>query len=1095
MQSIDSVPEQGIANQFPRSQITNPAAPLDPKSSEPYTAPETRPEQGFQITVGAGKDRPQGRLAIIAQAISGSTFAQALRHCDHSAEEAWVSPLRWRGNYRKQENFESASGFMADIDWTRPLTAPEQAEESKKVAEAAKKGNRYRPKTEVHDFTPAEQSQKLIDFARQQWLPGNCFYSTPRGFRVAYVFPSPLTTRESYQAFCRAAGQQLTEALGALGLPRFHLATKSAGFEVDAAVNDLARFLYTPKSKVNGIQRNADVLVLREAPYVLEELPVPPVVEKTEKLRVQTKPTPQASRQASRLNTNFQAAVDAYNGDHQEQWSKDSGTCPACGHNGCFGTVPDTGGERWSCFSNSHDGCGIAGDNGCWHGDQLDLDAHAAGLKRHELLRREGYLADRPPAVRKSVTEGTVLQKESQSNGRAAEAGKTVEELVAGFEVFAKENPTAAHWSKYWPEQLHAAQLGRVGEQQALGKLCELGVGAKSALKQEWKAHQKEQHRLRSIEEARAEREKNGKTLIDLGRGEEESITRIENLLVKAKDPEFPLMRDLNGYVRPRVDRPEWGRARNGQPVPTIAMLSAYDEESLRWLIDRYIDLERGGKKVKLDDSAPRLLQHPLPNAPLVRGLITHPLVREDGRLIELPGLDAESELYLHLGGKLGTAPPFVRQPIPVPDDPIEAQDLAARYAIEMLGHYDDYKFESDSDPDEEKRNIDKVVALSARLTLLTRKDLDIAPCFLLVGPERGTGKTTLAAIDHVIATGHDIPAASLEDDSEKAKQTLFAALSGSPAAVLFDNLPASECYGSDVLAQALTKGFVETRRFHSQTNVRASTNTLLYFTGNAVTLNEDLQARTLEVRFAAERPTKWSHPDWLSYARSIREEVRVKLQFIQRAFIRHGLGKVEGVYTRFPAWAQRVRDPLLWAGLDDVGQRFQDLEDKNPNRIVDAGIVAELQQQFGKGKFTAGEVVTNIGAGDTWGTQAGFSELRSMLQERIPRALGKSGAQFLGQYFREHLRRWLRVEDGQSVRLHKSTEKGCARWTVEVKGDQGLESKGSLVATRPSHAPQPTCECSVNSGVSQHAESCPYSVFGTTMLDEQDKADAGDAQ
>jgi hypothetical protein len=263
----------------------------------------------------------------------------------------------------------------------------------------------------------------------------------------------------------------------------------------------------------------------------------------------------------------------------------------------------------------------------------------------------------------------------------------------------------------------------------------------------------------------------------------------------------------------------------------------------------------------------------------------------------------------------------------------VEAQGLAAIYALEMLALYDDYRFESE---------VDRVVALAARLSVLTRKDLDIAPCYLLVGPERGTGKTTLAAIDHVIATGHDIPAASLEDDSEKAKQTLFATFASSPAAVLFDNLEANVAFGSDVLAQSLTKGFVETRRFHSQTNVKANTNTQLYFTGNAITLNEDLQARTLEVRFAAERPTKWSHPDWLSYARSIREEVRVKLQFIQRAFIRHGQ-HVSGVYTRFPAWAERVRDPLLWAGLPDVGARLQELEDRNPNRLVDAGIVAEL--------------------------------------------------------------------------------------------------------------------------------------------------------
>jgi hypothetical protein len=602
----------------------------------------------------------------------------------------------------------------------------------------------------------------------------------------------------------------------------------------------------------------------------------------------------------------------------------------------------------------------------------------------------------------------------------------TFEAVVTEINKFAAHTPPPSHeeWQEIWPPLLFNAKLGAVGDAKVIEHLVKLKVGAKRALNtdlNEFCAEQKQKQRQCAAE---ARREKQGKVVIDLNLGEEQVVSKVEQVLVKANDPELPLIRDLNGYVRPLIDRPEWGKSRNGQPVPTIAMLAAHTEASLRWGIARHIELERDGEVVKPDDCATRLLQNPLPKAPIVRGLITHPLVCADGRLIETPGLDAESELYLHLGGKLGSAPTFIAPPIPVPDDPIKAQALAAQYAQEILRHYDDYKFEQE---------IDRVVALAARIGLLTRKDLDIAPCFLLVGPERGTGKTTLAAIDHVIATGHDIPAASLEDDSEKAKQTLFAAFSSSPTAVLFDNLPANESFGSDVLAQALTKGFVETRRFHSQTNVRANTNCQLYFTGNAITLNEDLQARTLEVRFSAERPTKWSHPDWLTHARSVREEVRVKLQFIQRAFIRHGAGTVEGVYTRFSNWARRVRDPLLWAGLPDVGQRFQDLEDQNPNRAVDAGIVAELKNRV-DGKFTAGEIAMRIGAGDAYGIDERFSDLRSMIQERWPRALGKSGAQHLGQYFREYLKRWLRVEGGASLRLIEHPEKGCTRWRVEER-------------------------------------------------------------
>ena len=61
----------------------------------------------------------------------------------------------------------------------------------------------------------------------------------------------------------------------------------------------------------------------------------------------------------------------------------------------------------------------------------------------------------------------------------------------------------------------------------------------------------------------------------------------------------------------------------------------------------------------------------------MVRGLITHPLVASDGRLIDKPGLDDDSGLYLHLGGELGGVPPTIRPPIDVPEDPIAARQLA----------------------------------------------------------------------------------------------------------------------------------------------------------------------------------------------------------------------------------------------------------------------------------------------------------------------------------------------------------------------------------------------------------------------------------
>src|SRR5262245_51462864 len=72
----------------------------------------------------------------------------------------------------------------------------------------------------------------------------------------------------------------------------------------------------------------------------------------------------------------FHAAVARYNEDHPQEWPADSGTCPGCGHNGCFGRMPEDP-DRWGCFSTQHDadsgGVGVHVENQ-WQRDALDLD-------------------------------------------------------------------------------------------------------------------------------------------------------------------------------------------------------------------------------------------------------------------------------------------------------------------------------------------------------------------------------------------------------------------------------------------------------------------------------------------------------------------------------------------------------------------------------------------------------------------------------------------------------------------------------------------------------------------------------------------------
>jgi Bifunctional DNA primase/polymerase, N-terminal len=116
-----------------------------------------------------------------------------------------------------------------------------------------------------------------------------------------------------------------------------------------------------------------------------------------------TAPAPRRSARAPWASDDLRAAAERYNREHGRELPRSGGQCPICQHRGCFGQLPEAP-ERWACFSAGHTGAGIQGDT-CWQGDMLDLDAHAAGVTRAQLLRRQGYLKegktdDRRQAVR-----------------------------------------------------------------------------------------------------------------------------------------------------------------------------------------------------------------------------------------------------------------------------------------------------------------------------------------------------------------------------------------------------------------------------------------------------------------------------------------------------------------------------------------------------------------------------------------------------------------------------------------------------------------------------------------------------------------------
>jgi len=294
----------------------------------------------LSFTVGRGVKRPQGKRVELSNGTATPGGVVLALRALGNGEEEWWSPITWANAYRMAKSFESAMGIAIDVDFG------------------------------VKDEKPtADDVAQLAACA----FPGNAWHPTPNGARVVFVFPGDCSDGKLVQQASR----------GAAALVRAAIAGTRYKTD-DKTIEDLGRLFFSPRARAKGVQRNADVVELRAEPYAPEELathaPAP----------VATPPKPRATTSAPAQTIGD--AMDRWNSDNRREYPRHSAECPVCGDGGSFGHLP--GDEtRWHCFSSDHpSNVGVPGANG-YHGDALDLEAHARGVKAVDVLRADGYLA------------------------------------------------------------------------------------------------------------------------------------------------------------------------------------------------------------------------------------------------------------------------------------------------------------------------------------------------------------------------------------------------------------------------------------------------------------------------------------------------------------------------------------------------------------------------------------------------------------------------------------------------------------------------------------------------------------------------------
>jgi len=289
---------------------------------------------------------------------------------------------------------------------------------------------------------------------------------------------------------------------------------------------------------------------------------------------------------------------------------------------------------------------------------------------------------------------------------------------------------------------------------------------------------------------------------------------------------------------------------------------------------------------------------------PLV-GVVDMPTLRADGSLLHEPGYDADTGLVL------------LEHDMPdIPEKPTHEDAVDALRTLSWPLNSFPWAGATESE-----RGTSRSVILAALLTTCIRPILPTAPLFAIDAPAPGTGKSLLADIVSLIATGHPAPALSQAANPEEDAKRLFAVLlQGSPL-VCIDNIERD--LEGDALCSILQQEIYESRVL-GVTEMRQvrTTSTTFLATGNNLRIKGDLARRAILCRIDAgvERPeTRHFTQDPRDQVRADRKELVAAALTVLRAYIVAGRPDQSGeTYGGYEEWSRWVRGPLLWLDQAD---------------------------------------------------------------------------------------------------------------------------------------------------------------------------------
>ena len=330
---------------------------------------------------------------------------------------------------------------------------------------------------------------------------------------------------------------------------------------------------------------------------------------------------------------------------------------------------------------------------------------------------------------------------------------------------------------------------------------------------------------------------------------------------------------------------------------------------ALKGILDRTSDFIKATKRGLKPARPPNDIVDDLLNTkdiplPVLDGIINAPIFSAEGELNTSVGYQPQTLRYFHPNGsfQLRTVPDN-----PSPDQIAEAREMLL---IELMG---DFAFVSVAD---------RTNALAAVVLPFARKLVDgPTPLHLIEAPSPASGKSLLANVIGIVATGRSPAAMTEAKQEEEWRKRITAKLMTGPELVLIDNLQAH--LDSPSFAAVLTTETWEDRvlGFSQITNLPVFCTWLA--TGNNPTMSLEITRRTVPARLdvGVEQPwrmtRKFRHPSLLKWVGANRPSLVWSVLTLVQAWIANGRPKGQETLGSYESYVEVLGGVFQVAGIE----------------------------------------------------------------------------------------------------------------------------------------------------------------------------------